>query len=378
MIQIANDKERAIALEKLNRMVGLASHNVCRRRQLLKFFDEDYPADNCGTCDICLGDVEQVDITVDAQIIMSAMQRTGERFGIGHVIDVVAGADTKRIRQWRHDQIKTYGAGKHKDKNYWRSLVDELLAQEVIWQEGDRYPVIKLSGKGSDILFGRTRLTALRREEAKPISLGSRDERYDKLLFERLRTIRKGLAEEQQVPPFVIFSDNTLHEMCRYYPTSAAEMRKCSGVGEVKLERYAETFIAEIKKYLDEHPDISTESISSIDHDFSAKESRQKKKPGQTVEETYALFQQGLSVEDIATRRGLASSTVTGHLERLIRDGRDIDPGRLVDPIKREEIEKLFRASRQWNLGPVVEQSDGAVNYEEARLVRALLLNTET
>jgi len=372
--QIPDDKERSISLGKLNRMVGLASHNVCRRRQLLKFFDEEYPADNCNACDICSGGTEQVDITVDAQIIMSAIQRTDQRFGIGHIIDVVTGADTKRIRQWLHNQIKTYGAGKHRDKNYWRSLADELLSQEVIRQDGDRYPVIKLTDRGLDILFGKTRLTALKRDEAKAASLGSRDERYDKLLFEKLRAIRKGLAEEQQVPPFVIFSDKTLHEMCRYYPTSAPEMKKINGVGEVKLERYAAIFMTEIKKYLDDHPDISTDSISSIDP-YYTRGNRHKKKPGQTVEETYSLFQKGLSIEDIAKQRGFAPSTIIGHLERLIRDGRDINPDRLIDPVKREEIEKLFRASKQWNLGPVVEQSNGAVNYDEARLVRALLLN---
>ncbi len=371
--QIADDKERLIAFDKLNRMVGLVSYNLCRRKQLLKFFDEDYPADNCGACDICLGDAQEVDITVDAQIIMSAVKRTDERFGIGHIIDIVTGANTKRIRQCRHNQIKTYGAGKHGDKNYWRFLADELLAYKVIRQEGDRYPVIKLTDKGLDILFSKVRLTALRRQETKAASLGSQDEHYDKILFEKLRIIRKEFAEEQQVPPFVIFSDKTLHEMCRYYPVSVDEMRKISGVGEVKLKQYAETFMAEIEEYLAERPDISIEKISS-NTSCSSINLRQQKKPGQSIENTYLLFQQGLSIDDIAKQRSLAASTIIGHLEILIRDARDIDPDRLIDPVKYKEIEKLFLESKQWNLTPVIEHSNGRVNYTEARLVRAFLL----
>jgi len=373
--QIADDSERSVAAEKLNRMVGLASHNVCRRKQLLKFFGEEYPADNCAACDICLGGTEEVDITIDAQIIMSAMLRSGEWFGIGHIIDIVTGADTKRIRNLRHNQIKTYGAGRHHDKNHWRSLVDELLAQDIIRQEGDRYPVLKLTPKGSEVLFGKTRLTALKREETRAVRESAGLERYDKILFEKLRAVRKEIAEEEQVPPFVIFSDKTLHEMCRCYPSSLSEMKKISGVGEVKLKRYATVFLAGIKKHLDEHPEISNTNTSSLAPGSMEVKRRQDKNPSQTIEETYALFKKGLSLEDVAGLRSLAPSTIAGHLERLIREGRDIDIDRLIDPVKRDKIEKLFLTLRQWNLSPVVENSAGEVTYEEARIVRAFLLN---
>ena len=145
---ITDDRERFIAIEKLNQTVGYASHNVCRRRQLLGFYGEEYDAENCGACDICSGSAEQTDITTDAQVILSAVSGTGQRFGIGHIIDIVTGADTKRIRELRHNEIKTYGAGKARDKKYWRGVVDELMAQEALTQEGDPYPVLKISRKG--------------------------------------------------------------------------------------------------------------------------------------------------------------------------------------------------------------------------------------
>jgi ATP-dependent DNA helicase RecQ len=254
--QIADENERSISMEKLNQAVGFAAHNVCRRKQLLNFFGEDYLSDNCGACDICSGSVERMDVTEDAQIFMSAMSRTQQRFGAGHIIDIVTGSDTKRIRDLRHNMVKTYGAGKHKDKKYWRFLADELIAQGLIQQDGDRYPVLKLAQKGLDVLFGEDRVSALEREEVKkkPALKGGEFDQYDEALFEKLRIIRKNLAEEQQVPPYVIFSDKTLHDMCRTYPVSSADMRGINGVGDVKLERYGIYFMDEIRRYLSNNP----------------------------------------------------------------------------------------------------------------------------
>src|SRR5574341_656170 len=247
-----DEHERAIALEKLNQTVRFASHNVCRRKQLLSFFGEAWPADNCGACDICTGSVMQVDISLDAKILMSAMARTNERFGILHVIDVVMGTDTKRVKELGHDTVKTFGAGRGKDKNHWRFIVNELLAQELIKQDGDRYPVLKLTAKGAGVLTGPGQVFGLKREETKK-SAGKRKAAaaggFDQTLFERLRVVRKKIAEEQHVPPYVIFSDKTLHEMCRHFPTTAAALRQITGVGDVKLERHGERFIVEIKAY---------------------------------------------------------------------------------------------------------------------------------
>ncbi|NTW67745.1 MAG: DNA helicase RecQ [Nitrospirae bacterium] len=250
--QVQDDAERAIVMEKLNQTVRFASHNVCRRKQLLAFFGEAYPEENCRACDICTGLVRQTDISTDARIIMSAMARTNERFGINHVIDVVMGADTKRVRELGHDQIKTFGAGRHRDKMHWRFIVDELLAQELIRQDGDRYPVLKLTPKGATLLTGQEQISGIKREEAKTKGrrkqvgdLGS----SDRALFERLRIVRKKFAEEQEVPPFVIFSDRTLHEMCRHFPTTESDMRQITGVGDVKLERYGREFIEAIRAY---------------------------------------------------------------------------------------------------------------------------------
>jgi len=250
--KMEDETERAIAMEKLNQTVRFASHNVCRRKQLLSFFGEAYGADNCGACDICTGSVIRIDISTDARILMSALARTNERFGIVHIIDIVIGADTRRIRELGHHEIKTFGAGKLQDKTHWRFIVNELLAQELIRQDGDRYPVLKLTPKGADVLLGKEEVFGLKRAEVKTKerrAIAAAGGWYDETLFERLRAIRKRIAGTNRVPPYVIFSDKTLYEMCRHFPQTASEMRRIAGVGDVKLARYGEDFLEEIRTF---------------------------------------------------------------------------------------------------------------------------------
>ncbi len=253
--QIPDAEERAIALAKLNQTVRFASHHVCRRRQLLSFFGETYPADNCGTCDVCTSEVALTEITRDAQIFLSAMARTQERFGIGHVIDIVTGTETKRMRDLGHHALPTFGAGRDRDKDHWRFVVDELLAQEIVQQHGDRYPVLKMTDKGRAVLTGKETIFGRIREE-RPAS-GRRRKKaameeghaVDHQLFERLRGLRKRLADAAGVPPYIVFSDKTLHEMSRQAPRTAEELLRISGVGESKLARYGEAFLTEIRAY---------------------------------------------------------------------------------------------------------------------------------
>lgn len=371
--QIPDEPERAVASDKLNQMIRYASHNVCRRRQLLGYFGEDYADKNCGTCDICTGTVEKVDVTIDAQILMSAMSRTEQRFGTTHIVDIVTGSDTKRIRDLEHDKIKTYGAGKDRDKNHWRFIVDELLAQDVILQDGDRYPVLKLTEKGKKILFGNEEVSALKREGPKKkqrTGKGIAFEQYDETLFEKLRVLRKKLADGQGVPPYIVFSDKTLHEMCRHYPAALPDMAGISGVGTAKLARYGADFMKEIKSYLDENPGITASQGQSDNKSVSRPCEKTK---GETLDKTFKLFTQGLSIDDIAKARNLSVSTITGHIEQMLMDGRDIDIDRLIDPSKRDEIGKLFLNLQSWQLNPVIEHFKGKVGYTEAKLVRAYM-----
>ena len=189
------------------------------------------------------------------------------------------------------------------------------------------------------------------------------------MLFGELRTLRKKLADQHQVPPFVIFSDRSLHEMCRYYPSTLPEMRRINGVGDAKLERYGDDFVGVIKAYLEEN---SVRSIKPEADPFTLPNPPAvHTKKGETVEKSYDLAGRGLSLKEIAKERKLTVSTVAGHLERLMREGRQIDMERLIEPEKGEMIKKLFLTLKEWQLGPIVEHFKGEVSYEEAKLVRA-------
>ncbi|KHE93244.1 MAG: DNA helicase RecQ [Candidatus Scalindua brodae] len=156
--------------------------------------------------------------------------------------------------------------------------------------------------------------------------------------------------------------------MCVYYPVTLVDMRTISGVGDTKLERYGTDFTKEIKAHLDENPDISIPERRPVALPVSTP---QQKPKGGTIEKTYELFREGLSIKEIAKARNLAASTITGHLESLIKDGRDIEIDLLIDPARRNAIEEMFVALKTWNTGPIVEHSKGTVSYDDAKLVRA-------
>jgi len=249
--QITDETENKHALRCLNSMINYSTVYACRRKTLLKYFGEEYPVPSATKghsprcCDVCAGEVEKVDATRDAQILMSAIARTDERFGISHIVDVVTGADSERIRQLRHDKIKTYGVGKDRDKRHWRLLINNLLAQELIVQTAGDYPVLKLQPKSNNVLYGSEQVTVLNTItlKIKPARTATSDEPYDEALFDQLRSLRKRLASAQGVPPYVIFTDRTLHEMARQHPSNESEMLQITGVGDNKLTRYGSAFI---------------------------------------------------------------------------------------------------------------------------------------
>ncbi len=253
--QIEKPEEKEKARKNLQRMASFASVNVCRRKQILEYFDE--PAGKeCGFCDICTGSVEKINGSVDAQKILSAVIRTEERFGLTHIIDIVLGADTEKIRKTGHDKIKTYGAGKDKSKKWWRGIVEELLSQGAAYQDPESYNALKLTEKGRSILFGREPFYIVKRDEILPRVPEHHENplngtnRYDKTLFDILKEIRTELARKKNVPPYVIFSDKTLKEMSVIKPVDNSGFLRVSGVGDTKLEQYGPVFLPRIREYL--------------------------------------------------------------------------------------------------------------------------------
>ena len=249
--------ERAAAREQLERVKRFAYSNECRRRELLAYFGETYPHARCENCDNCLQPRRAYDATTDAQKLLSCIYRVREAHGYGvgiaHVIDVLVGAKTEKVERWYHDRLSTYGIGKDRDRRAWRHLADELLRLGLIAQDAARHNVVSLTDAGKRALAGRTPIEvreavaplAPRRGRAAP-GPAAAGEDYDRELFAALRMLRREIAVERDVPPYIVFSDAVLRAMARDVPLTPAQLRAISGVGEKKLADFGARFLAAI------------------------------------------------------------------------------------------------------------------------------------
>ncbi len=246
-----------VELHKLNSMVAYADGLTCRRRALLGYFGEELEED-CGNCDVCLDPPATYDATEHAQMALSCVYRVGQRFGMGHVIDVLRGEETERVAQLGHDHLSTFGIGADVSRDHWQSLLRQLIHRGYLEQDIARYSVLVLTPKSRALLRGeeqltlakpRTRVPSKKQRQAAGRSARAADLAgmpVDEELFERLRALRRALADEQRVPAYVVFSDAALAEMAARRPKTHAALLDVGGVGQAKLERYGDAFLAAI------------------------------------------------------------------------------------------------------------------------------------
>ncbi len=248
-----SETQRRIDIHKLNSMVSFAESLTCRRRVLLGYLGERLDRD-CGNCDVCLDPPGTFDATTAARKVISCVYRVGQRFGIKHVVDVLRGADTERIRTFNHDLLTTYGIGEEYSHAEWTSIARQLIHRNYLIQDIANYSVLKLTPQALPLLRGETQLELAvprireKPSKRKPPKSAIKLDDDELSLFETLREIRKQLAEESGVPPYVVFGDTALVEMCRERPASSEEFLNITGVGKVKLERYGEVFLDAISR----------------------------------------------------------------------------------------------------------------------------------
>ncbi len=250
------ESEQPAARAQLERVKRYAYSNACRRRDLLAYFGETYAREQCGNCDNCLQPRASLDATTDAQKLLSCVYRVREAHGYGvgitHVIDVLVGAKTEKIERWYHDRLSTYGIGRDRDRRWWRHLADELLRLGLIAQDPGRHNVVALTEAGKRALVERSAIVV--REAVAPspgkkpraAASAADDEAYDHHLFAALRALRREIAGERDVPPYVVFSDAVLRAMARALPRTPAQLRAISGVGEKKLADFGARFLGAI------------------------------------------------------------------------------------------------------------------------------------
>ncbi|MEO1466559.1 MAG: DNA helicase RecQ, partial [Cyanobacteria bacterium J06633_1] len=343
--------EQRIAKQQLRQVIDYAEGNDCRRKIILRYFGERYQG-NCGKCDNCLHPKPIEDWTVEAQKFLSCVARCQEKFGTNHIVDVLIGSRKQKIRQYGHHLLSTYGIGKGRTADEWRMLGRSLIHQGFVGQTTDGFPVLKLNKRSWEVFRGQLKV-----EIAVDKSPGKTQKTYNprkaeaELLFEKLRKLRKQIADHNSLPPYMIFADSSLKLMAQLRPQNITEFANLSGVNKYKAQQYGDRFISEILEFNEQHQlPISLPSKSQM--------------------ATLQLHQQGLSVVEIAQARGFAERTINTHLSELLAMNQPVALNKLVTASKQQAIIEAIEKVGDLTLKTIKEALNQDYSYEEISLVR--------
>ena len=360
--QKTDPQEQLIAKQQLRQVIDYAEGTDCRRTIQLGYFGERFPG-NCGNCDNCRFPKPMQDWTIEAMKFLSCVARCQEKFGMLHIIDVLRGAKTQKITQNGHDKLSTYGIGKDKSIDEWRMLGRSLLHQGLLEQTNDGYSVLKLNALSWEVMRKQRTVSLAITVAQKPIWEGDSEKAAEvEMLVYRLRSLRKQLADEQSVPPYVVFPDSTLKLMAQAKPKTLVEFGQLSGVGSHKLAQYGETFIKEICAYCQELG-LSSEKANVTSTPNLAL-------PTETEYFTLQLHQQGLTVEEIAQKRNFRPTTIIRHLSDLIDKNQPVDLNLLVPLEKQQKILQVLEILGDIALTPIKEYLGDNYSFDEIRLVK--------
>lgn len=376
---VAEEQHKRVERHKLEAMLNYCEIATCRRQTLLAYFGDQLPQP-CGNCDTCLEPVETWDGTEAAQKALSCIYRTGQRFGVNYLIDVLLGKDNDRVKQFRHDRVSTFGIGKDLSKELWFSIFRQLVAAGLATVDIEGYGGLQLTEKARPLLRGEQRIYL--RKDIKLKKKPDKDKKYlrtspsafegeQKVLWDALRTKRLELANAQNLPPYIIFHDSTLAEMVQYRPHTLQDFARLGGVGTRKLEQYGQQFLEVIEahtlKYGESPPPLSKPPVNRTD-DIILPE---------RVEITLEALKTGLSPAQIAEQRGIQENTVYDYLSQAIERGR-LDLREVINLTEAEiqEIEDAFLSlpeEQKQTVKPIFEKFGGVYSYGVLRCIRAHL-----
>ncbi len=373
----ADQQFKRLGHAKLDALLALCESATCRRQRLLKYFGEDSGA--CGNCDICLNPPQTWDGTEAARKALSCVFRTEQRFGAVHVVDVLLGRDTDRIRQWRHNSLSTYGIGKELTEKDWRAVFRQLVALGYLEIDHGSYGALKLSPASRAVLKGDQQVMLRKQIEKKtareargktPAALLNADAQ---VLFEQLRAWRGDTAKEHGVPAYVIFHDATLAEIAHLCPQSEAQLRQISGIGARKLESHGAAIIVLCQRHAEAHglPPPTAPFTATR----KAPVDQRSENLGDSASLTLHSLREGATVEEIAQARGLKATTIFGHCAEAIGLGLlEADEALPLPPEELAAIRDAFEASRvngQLRMKPVFELFAEQYSYDQLRCVAA-------
>lgn len=381
--------QQDVLVEKLNRMLQYAETQTCRRKTLLSYFSETLEQ-NCGNCDVCKNPPKFFDGTVISQMALSALKRTQESVGMNLLIQILRGAKTVDVFSKGFHKIKTYGVGKDYSNDDWRHFMIQLLNYGLIEILYDQNFILKVTPFGERVLFDKEKIYLTRFEASKQAAENSSEQKIKATpsefskeqdeLFELLRQMRKEKAKEENVPPYIVFSDVALMGMVEILPSEIDQLLKVSGIGKVKAEKYGSEIIEMINNFVETHqmerPNVS-EFLDVNQPVKPAKKKKKKKTKGDTYKITLELYQSGMSAEEIAQERELAETTIVGHLCQLYSQGEKVD---LKSMVSDEEYSKVKNAVEQvgetYPLKPIFNFLDASIPFHTIRVAVTLMENT--
>lgn len=375
LIESVPSENHSQEYDKLNDIVDYCNTDKCLRKYILEYFDEVPTFENCGNCSNCLSETQLTDITSDSQKILSCIKRMKERFGSGVVTDVLKGSRTQRIRNLGFDKLSTYGIMKDYSKDTIKDLIYYLITEGYIKSIGDKYPILVLDFLANEVLFNGKHVFIKKKIEKIEHNVKSENSfdlipDYDENLFNILRNLRKEIAEVNNIPPFVVFSDSSLRQMSTYYPIDAEKMLAIDGVGLNKLVKYGNDFIEVISNYVTKNnikvPENSASSKKRTKQSNKEKEKKRVKKEDTRIV-SYNLYVSGKSIDEIAAERGLTRITIENHLISCLDSGMEISIEKDIHTEFKEEIVNAIQEIGIEKLRPLKDALGEQVSYLDIR-----------
>ncbi len=371
-------QERENARVLLQEMEYYAESPVCRRRQLLHYFGEEYTEQNCGACDNCVNPRERFDGTAAVQTSLLAARQTGERFGLNHLVNVIRGVEDEYVKSYGHFDLAIYGKGGDEDEDYWKSVIRQALIYQYLEKDIENIGVLKLTEKGRKFLNKPHPIELARdhdyttdiEDEEVSTEKPSSSKSYDEKLFEMLKNLRKQVARQKNLPPYVIFQDPSLEEMATTYPTTREDLAAINGVGMGKVNKFGKEFLEVIQKYVDEN-DIETAS------DVIVKSSVNKSKIKIFI---IQQIDRKVDLEEIAESKSLTFDELLTEIENICYSGTKLNLDYYIDEVldehKQGQIFDYFLNSETDSLEEAMNDENNAeFNEEEIRLMRIKFLS---
>ena len=376
--EIQDPIEKRNAYEKLDQVIGYCEHDDCRRKYILNYFGEQYPKDNCQGCDTCLATKKTFDATSIARKIIVCIMKTGSRFGKNYIADVLRGSAKQQIVDNGHDQINVFGIVHDYTADEVKSIIGSLLGHGFLQKNSGMYPTLSVTSLGIKWLKQEQSLSLTQTQETlsdkEKLEFAEFAKQYDDKLFEELRVLRKQIADQDNVPPFVIFSDVTLQEMAHYYPCDKENLKRIQGVGETKLISFGEKFLAAINQYVQENNMTPREVPDNNHRQRRQAKRRLRKAKDDRYQKTKKMLSQKMTLSGIAKKQGYKERTIISHIEKLVAAEEKVELCHLRPPKERfKEIQTAFSKCGDERLRPVYELLQERYSYDELSLARVIL-----